>query len=713
MSGEGPDVRNVFDGRADVVLQAGSVHGGVHLHTGRPREAPRLVPVPTPHFINQRRVLAKADAVLELGADRPRILVFAGPPGVGKREVARYWLHQHSGDFPDGQFHADLSSGADADGLVSGKLLEFLLAAGIDSSAIPDTVDGRAACFRSWSAGKQVAVVVDNALTPSQVRMLTPASGQSVVLVTAAQDLDALRVRDLTTFIDLSPLEDDFAVDLLGRLAGQERVAAEPAAAHELVDLCAGLPIALCVVGGLLSTRRSRRPGGVGRVAGELRDEHARLSGLSAGADLSVNAVFNTAYQRLSSVAQRCHRALGVHPGVAARSEDVLRAMVAVEDVAGEDSVADAVDELVAAGLVYEDPDGERYRQHSLLRLHAVGLASADEKAGTLARVFDYYVPRAVRAGHAVIPGRGWLVTFFGDVPGEPEQPGEVMRWLRAERENLRALIKPLRSSGRVDDLRKLAIALWPLHERDKHLDDLVAFNEAAIKTERPGEQTGLGALHRIQLAFAHLHRGDAGAARGLCETAVTAAAAARIPTLEATAVETLGLVLLALGEQVGAEDLLRRSFGMATTIGDSRRTAIARFHLAKACPPAEAVPMLEDALAAFADPAVSDEYNAAKTRWWLGRRLTDLGRVAAARAQLDNALTFMRSEQMVYDQARILESLGDLAVAAGDTTTAAKRFRESVVITESCGFVPDTKRVRRKLHALDGDDVRSGPEAE
>lgn len=709
MSEDGPNVRNVFDGRADVVLQAGSVHGGVHVHTGRPRVAPRLVPVPTPHFINQLRVLAKADAAVEPEVDRPRILVFTGPPGVGKREVARYWLHQHSDDFPDGQFHADLSSGADADGLVSAKLREFLLAAGVDSSAIPDTVDGRAACFRSWSTGKRVAIVADHALAPSQVRMLTPGVGRSVVLVTAAGDLDALRVRELTTFIDLSPLEDDFAVDLLGRLAGQERVAAEQTVAHELVDMCAGLPIALCVVGGLLGTRRSRRQGGFARVAGELRDERARLSGLSAAADLSVDAVFNTAYQRLSPIAQRCHRVLGVHPGAGARSDEVLRAMVAGEDSA---ALADAVDELVAAGLVFEEPDGARYRQHSLLRLHAVGRASEDEKSETLARIFDYYVPRAVRAGHAVIPGRGWLATFFGDVLGqdEPEPAGEAMRWLRAERENLRALVDPLLACGRVDDLRKLAIALWPLHERDKHLDDLVAFNEAAIATERESERTGLGALHRIQLAFAHLHRGDPEAARGLCESAVVDAAAARIAPLEATAVETLGLVLSALGDDVGAEDLLRRSSRMATALGDDRRLAIARFHLAKVCPPEEAVPLLEDALAVFAD---SDHYNAAKTRWWLGRRETDLGHLAAARGRLDEALAFMRGEQMVYDQARILESLGDLAVATGDPATAARRFQESVVITESCGFVPDTGRVRRKLDALDGDGVRAGADGE
>jgi hypothetical protein len=129
------------------------------------------------------------------------------------------------------------------DGLVGVKLREFLLEVGIAASAIPETVDGRANCFRSWSRGKRVAVVVEQALSPRQVRMLTPGPGQSVVLATAAGGLDGLRVHDLVTFLDLSPLEDDFAIDLLGRLAGPDRVAGEAAAARELVAMCDGLPV--------------------------------------------------------------------------------------------------------------------------------------------------------------------------------------------------------------------------------------------------------------------------------------------------------------------------------------------------------------------------------------------------------------------------------------------------------------------------------------
>jgi hypothetical protein len=157
MSGGEQDVHNWLGGRVETAVQARDVQGGVHFH-GREHvlSVPRQVPAPSSHFTNQVCVLAAADrALAATGEDGPTIVVFRGAPGVGKRETARFWLQGRAEQFLDGHFHADLGASIEEDGLESTKLREFLLAVGHDPEVIPDSAEGRAAWFRSWSSGKR------------------------------------------------------------------------------------------------------------------------------------------------------------------------------------------------------------------------------------------------------------------------------------------------------------------------------------------------------------------------------------------------------------------------------------------------------------------------------------------------------------------------------------------------------------------------------
>lgn len=690
-------MHNAFDGRADVVVQAGQVQGGVHIHGRRPREAPRLVPPPTPHFTNQLRVLAEADAAIAGDGTGPRILVLSGPPGVGKREAVRFWLSHNAESFPDGQFHADLSAGAEQDGLCSTKLREFLLAADVDPAAIPDTAEGRAACFRSWSTGKRVAVSVDMALAPRAVRMLCPGPGASVVVVTAAGSLGGLSARDSVTFIDLSPLEDEAAQVLLGRLTGPERIAAEPEAVRSLLELCAGLPIALCVAGAMIVTR-SKRP--IARLVAELADERRRLAALSRDEDLSVVAVFSTAYQRLSPAAQRCYRAFGTHPGAGDVGIDVLVASGGLVDSQAGDTVRDAVDELRVAGLVDETGD-ERHAPHSLIRLHAADMAAGDAEHETvLGRMLEHYLRVAVAAGHGAMPWRGWLEMFFADRLAETA-PAEPMRLLEAERENLLAVLEVLFARGRLDDVCLLAVALWPVHERGKYFDDLISVNRPAVDAALENNRPDLVALLTTQLGFGYLHRGDVRRAYKTFQSAVVAAQRLDMLELEATAVESMGLAAVALGDTTDAEALLRRNLELAERIGGPRRRALARLHLAKVTAPAAALGLLDAALRSFRELDPVDKVNAGKAQLWLGQVLTTLGRFDEAGEWLRGALEVMRAHNRPFDQAQVLEALGDLARGRGDAAAAVRRYRASLALTESCGFVHEARRVAAKSAEL------------
>lgn len=686
MGGDHSGVRNELSGVAENALLARDIHGGVHYNFGRRRAEPALlVPSATPHFVNQVEVLAIADAAVDVHGRR--ILVFWGLPGVGKREAARCWLGRRSDQYPDGQFHVDLS--IDVEGRESTALREFLVAAGVDPSEIPDTEEGRAACFRSWSTGKRVLVSVDHALTPRQVRMLAPGPGPSAMLVTAAGPMPGLGSRDSVEYLELQPLEEEAAVELLARLIGRDRVDEEPQAVRELNAACEGLPIALCVVGALLAGRPTK----LARLVAKLADERRRLEALSRYEDLSVTAVFNTAYARLTSAAQRAYRVLGVHPGDGSVSAEVLEVGL------GHDP-DEVIEDLVRAGLVQEI-EGERVALHGMTRLHARSQAPDADIDQAEDRMVDYYLRTAIAAGHAAMPARAWLPRFAADgfADGVPAEP---MGWLEAERDNTRAVHGVLVDRNRWLDACLLAFGLWPLHERGKYLGDLVGVNGMALAAAGKLERPELASLAGQQQAFGLLLGGKAQAALTVAEAAVLAASGE--VDLEASALEVAGLSALASGRSVIAEQRLRRSLELAESIGDPRRLALVRLHLAKTVEHGEAHTLLTVALDGFLALALPEPANVAKARLWLGRVESALGRFVEAGAELDTALRVMGELGRTYDRALCLEALAELARAQGDFGLAGQRCREALAITEACGFRPDTERIAAWLRALDGD---------
>jgi hypothetical protein len=161
----------------------------------------------------------------------PVICVVAGKAGVGKSALAVHVAHQLVADFPDGQLYASLRGGADPETspLDPAEVLgRFLRALGANGDAIPSGVEERAGLYRSRLAGRRVLVVLDDAAGEAQVRPLLPGGASAAVLVTSRVPLTALEGARL---VHLDVLEAGQAVELLGRIAGPERVAAEPQAA--------------------------------------------------------------------------------------------------------------------------------------------------------------------------------------------------------------------------------------------------------------------------------------------------------------------------------------------------------------------------------------------------------------------------------------------------------------------------------------------------
>jgi hypothetical protein len=148
--------------------------------------------------------------------------------------------------------------------------------------------------------------------TAAQVRPLLPASADSVVIVTSRSGLAGLRVGTGAEVVEVRPLADAAALDLLRFTLGATRAEKEPGAARQLAEMCGGLPLALAVVGARLAARPRFS---VATVVDELTDERRRLARLAIAGDLSVEAVFDVSYLDLPGPVAQLYRAVGLHPG--------------------------------------------------------------------------------------------------------------------------------------------------------------------------------------------------------------------------------------------------------------------------------------------------------------------------------------------------------------------------------------------------------------
>ncbi|HEX4223790.1 MAG TPA: NB-ARC domain-containing protein, partial [Pseudonocardiaceae bacterium] len=350
-------------------VQAGSIHGDVYFQQQTADIGPviprQLLPPPS-NFVNRHHELSTLDDLLTGTGDAQSVVVLRGPGGVGKTALALHWLDRSAARFPDGQLYADLTQSDGEPVLVDDILGQFLRALGLAPQRVPGGLVERAALYRSVTAGSRLAVLLDNAVSAGQVRVLLPASAGAVVVTSrrALPGLVAAGARNLP----VEPLDEDAALAVLGGSIGTARVHDEAGPARRLVDLCAGLPLALCVAGARVALR-PRRP--LTRLVDELLDERRRLDALSVFDDLSVRGTFDLAYGDLSPRQQQVYRAMGVHPGVLFGPEVIAAATgVPAEPV---------IEELVDASLVEEVTDG-RYRLHDLVRSYATELGDQQSR---------------------------------------------------------------------------------------------------------------------------------------------------------------------------------------------------------------------------------------------------------------------------------------------------------------------------------------------
>jgi DNA-binding SARP family transcriptional activator/tetratricopeptide (TPR) repeat protein len=453
------------------------------------------------------------------GACSP-VAVVAGTAGVGKTTLGIRFARQAATYFPDGQLYVNLR-GFDQSGepLHPGSALRgFFDALGVPPQQVPSETEAKTALFRSLLNGKRMLLLLDNARSTEQVRPLLPGSPGCMVIVTSRSQLTGLVAAEGARLLSLDVMSGTEARELLAGRLGEGRVAAEPAAAGELILRSAGLPLALSVT----CARAVSRPGlALADLASELRDARGRLDVLQTDdAATDLRAVFSWSYDRLSESAARMFRLLGTHPG-----PDVSAAAAAslAGVPAGQARVILA--ELTRASLLTEGPPG-RFTFHDLLRVYAAECAAStpagDERDQARLRLVDHYVRTASVGSRRVYPGRHRMELPPAPEGVEPEEFGsyeEVLDWFGAEHHVLRAIVALAAERGLDTYCWKLAWVWAPLLKRRGMLHEDVAVQRIALTAARRlADPVSLGHVHyelghvysrlgKLTYADAHLSR--------------------------------------------------------------------------------------------------------------------------------------------------------------------------------------------------------------
>jgi tetratricopeptide (TPR) repeat protein len=700
--------RNIIGSAAQLsgpTIQARDVHGGIHLHsTEQPPPRPRqLLPVPA-NFTDRVSDLAALDRLLEQGSEptalslAPRPIVVNGPAGIGKTTLVSRWLHTLAPRFPDGQFYADLRGhSGNAPASPTEALAEFLRAL---AQTVPADPAERAALWRSCTADRRIAVMLDNAYSAAQIRPLLSGGAHNLVVVTSRRRLSGLRM-DGAAFHGLRPLGPEAGVELLRRGIGEDRVANELSAVLRVVALCAGVPLAVCLASARLASR-PRQP--VAALATALDQEGNRLSALEIEGEGTVSKALDASYTVLSPEAALAYRRLGDLP--------MLSLDAATTAAACDESLPWAerrLDELVEANLL-EDTGPDTCRLHDLVRVHAHERAaledSATDRAEALRRVCDWYLHAASAAQELLTPIQFTLPRTYArpcELPVPFSDSVSALAWLDSRRTNLMAAVKAAAAHAWHDTAWQLVDAQWPLFLRLRHHELWTEAHAIGLEAAR---LAGNSAAERQMLNSGVIGLSTAGRNAEAAEWYTASLRAARA----AGDVRDEGQAQLGLGASYyhsGKSELAREHLRLAITLwegcGYPRGAALARTVLGEIAldggEAAEAVDYFAQARAALL--AVDDPHDAARALAFLGRARCRAGEYPTGSAQLHEALAVFTASGALHWQARTLDMLGQSARENGDA--AAEALLEQAIALYQSTSPADARRLRQQLELPGG----------
>ncbi|GAA1713599.1 hypothetical protein GCM10009745_72370 [Kribbella yunnanensis] len=629
-------------------------------------------------------------------AGLPCLLYVHARPGRGRWSLATQFFYENLQEF--GGTYIEIAA-READGRmvsVSEMLGQALGALGVPGAEFPASDKERADKFHSLSLGHLYLMLIRDAVSAEQVRLLIPSSPSATVVVTTRTNLRELMEYDFAP-VSLQELGSDDAyrlmVDRLKGTAGQ----IDPETLGKVVALCDGHPLLIRIV----AAQVNGRPGLARRLveaaeSGDLVevDESGRLA-----------ASFDQIYEALGGAQKRAYRLLALLPG-----PDFGAPAAAVALQTDARSAAKMLDVLEDANILRKTAQDGRFAFFTMVQSDAKSrIEDFDDRAAVIRRVTEWYLAELVPRDAAL--ANRWRVGSAFEQAARPVSRTQALDWLAAEWQALVACVTAAARNEQHEVAWQLCVGLFKyLHQHGHNEALLRCMTDGLLAAEAAGIKAAAMQLHSHR-GTAHLALGDLVAARADFQRSYDCAVSIGHALGEQSALEWLGKVAAREGDSVEAQRLYDASEAVIRRVGvampaDQSSRAIALLGLQRSrdllVRPeyATADRWVRVALQYF-DPSTSELENRAKC-------LMVLGVVAANTASTEDPVSIFAEAAELFArdgiqrfEAEARWALGDALVAQGKDADALRAYWRAYELFAVLR-ADEVGEARRRVESLD-----------
>ena len=620
---------------------------------------PHQISSPPQDFTGRDEELQNLLASFDRGA---AITGLRGIGGIGKTALALVLAERLRSRFGDGQIFLKLDGTSLNPLKPTAAMAQVIRAFCGSAESLPEDRDELQCLYNSVLYGKNVLLLMDNAIDREQVEPLLPPKG-SAIIVTSRKKFTLPGMPE--PFL-LDTMNTSDARDLLLRIC--PRIGGH---ADELAELCGYLPLALRASASLLAVKSDLNPE---CYLEEMRSEHTRLERIGKeGVDLDVEASFNLSYSRLPAEMSSVFRMLSIFPS----DFDA-----AAEEAICQDQSHEQLSNLVTWSLVEFEEETGRYHLHDLVRLFGAGRLEENGKEvsrnAALRRHSEYY--KEVLSSATDLYQNGGKDLLSG------------LRKFDQERMNIDAGWAWTKDNFKNDSTAASlcsAYLNWPyLLDLRLHPKERISWLETALVVARQLKDKRMEGAHLGNLGNAYMNMGDARKAIEYYEKYLVITHEIEERRSEGIALANLGCAYRALGDVKKAIEFYKKSLAIARETGDRRCEGSTLGNMGGA------YAVLGDVKKAIKfykkhlviARAIGDWSGEGNTLGNLGKAYADLGDVKKAIKFFETRLAVARKIGDRSGECLALANLGQSYVAQADVQKAIEFYEEALVIAREIG---------------------------